>query len=129
MRSDVMVEVVSAVPRPPTPPEEYPGLEEVPGTWLYQVHDLTLKTLRAREHAVKNTLPHDPRTWSRDDVHRWLHHVSEAHQLPRVFPERFLMNGKALCLMTLDMFVQRVPLGGKLLYKDFQLRLCNAMYA
>lgn len=71
----------------------------------------------------------DPRTWSRDDVHRWLHHVSEAHQLPRVFPERFLMNGKALCLMTLDMFVQRVPLGGKLLYKDFQLRLCNAMYA
>lgn len=71
----------------------------------------------------------DPRTWSREDVHRWLHHVSEAHQLPRVFPERFLMNGKALCLMTLDMFVQRVPLGGKLLYKDFQLRLCNAMYA
>ncbi|XP_068243989.1 ets DNA-binding protein pokkuri [Palaemon carinicauda] len=126
MRSDVLVSVVNSAPRPPTP-DDYPPTEN--SAWLYQVHDLTLKTLRAREHAVKNTLPHDPRTWSRDDVHRWLHHVSEAHQLPRVFPERFLMNGKALCLMTLDMFVQRVPLGGKLLYKDFQLRLCNAMYA
>ncbi|CAL4163455.1 unnamed protein product [Meganyctiphanes norvegica] len=109
--------------------DDFLAVTQIPGAWLYQVHDLTIKTLRAREHAVKNSLPYDPRTWSRDDVHRWLHHVSEAHELPRVFPERFLMNGKALCLMTLDMFVQRVPLGGKLLYKDFQLRLCNAMYA
>ena len=40
--------------------------------------------------------------------------------------DRFLMNGKALCLMTMEMFCKRVPLGGKLLYKDFQLRLSIA---
>ncbi|XP_076035717.1 ETS-domain lacking [Oratosquilla oratoria] len=126
MRSQVLVELPPA--GHPSPAEDLPPTVEYP-RWLYEVHDLSLKTLRAREKAVKASLPHDPRSWSREDVHRWLHHVSEAHQLPRVFPERFLMNGKALCLMTLDMFVQRVPLGGKLLYKDFQLRLCNAMYA
>ena len=30
--------------------------------------------------------------------------------------------------MTMEMFCQRVPLGGKMLYKDFQLRLSMAMY-
>lgn len=75
------------------------------------------------------TVCKDPRLWSREDVARWLQYVSTVHGLPAIKMERFLMNGKALCLMTIDMFVQRVPLGGKLLYKDFQLRLCSAMYA
>ena len=39
---------------------------------------------------------------------------------------RFAMNGKGLCLMTLEMFTERVPLGGKLLYKDFRIRLAEA---
>lgn len=75
------------------------------------------------------TLPKDPRQWSRDDVARWVQHVSAVHQLPSVQLDRFLMNGKALCLMTIEMFVSRVPLGGKLLYKDFQLRLSSALYS
>lgn len=74
------------------------------------------------------TLPKDPRQWSRDDVAVWLVHVMDQHRLPAVSTDRFLMNGKALCLMTMEMFVQRVPLGGKLLYKDFQLRLSNVLY-
>ena len=41
--------------------------------------------------------------------------------------ERFRMNGKALCLMTRDMFTYRVPRGGRVLYADFQLRLCRAV--
>ena len=36
------------------------------------------------------------------------------------------MNGKALCLMSLEMFAERVPLGGKLLYKDFKIRMAEA---
>ena len=40
---------------------------------------------------------------------------------------RFAMNGKGLCLMTLEMFTERVPLGGKLLYKDFRIRLAEAI--
>ncbi|XP_021933143.1 ets DNA-binding protein pokkuri isoform X2 [Zootermopsis nevadensis] len=73
-------------------------------------------------------LPKDPRSWSRDDVARWLRDMATLHQLPQVPIDRFLMNGKALCLMSMDMFLARVPLGGKLLYKDFQLRLGKAMY-
>jgi len=64
----------------------------------------------------------------REDVQTWIRHMSQLHSLPNVQADRFLMNGKALCLMTMDMFVQRVPLGGKMLFKDFQLRLSLAMY-
>ena len=70
----------------------------------------------------------DPRTWLREDVQRWIGGLVRAHNLPPVDTERFLMNGKALCLMTMDMFCQRVPLGGKMLYKDFNIRLSMAMY-
>jgi len=73
-------------------------------------------------------LPSDPRCWSREDVQTWIRHLAAVHNLPAVQPDRFLMNGKALCLMTMEMFCQRVPLGGKMLYKDFQLRLSMAMY-
>jgi len=41
--------------------------------------------------------------------------------------DRFRMNGKALCLMSRDMFTYRVPCGGSVLYADFQLRLCRAV--
>lgn len=74
-------------------------------------------------------LPQDPRQWSRQDVATWLSFISRTHSLCDVRKDRFLMNGKALCLMSLHMFLARVPVGGKLLYKDFQLRLARAMYA
>ncbi|KAG5899563.1 hypothetical protein JTB14_022894 [Gonioctena quinquepunctata] len=74
-------------------------------------------------------LPRDPRQWTRDDVAQWVRQVTTVHNLPEVPSSRFLMNGKALCLMSPSMFLSRVPLGGKLLYKDFQLRLCAAMYS
>ena len=64
----------------------------------------------------------------REDVQNWIRRMSVLHGLPSVQSDRFLMNGKALCLMTMEMFCQRVPLGGKMLYKDFQLRLSMAMY-
>lgn len=54
---------------------------------------------------------------------------SRSRQSTYIFrSDRFLMNGKALCLMSLQMFTFRVPLGGKLLFKDFQLRLSSATY-
>ncbi|CAG9820467.1 unnamed protein product [Phaedon cochleariae] len=91
--------------------------------------------LQAAESPVRNhcvtpfVLLPDPRQWTRDNVAHWLRHVTAAHGLPEVPPTRFLMNGKALCLMSPGMFLSRVPLGGKLLYKDFQLRLCSALYS
>ena len=71
----------------------------------------------------------DPRCWSREDVLKWLWNMQKQHNLPPISADRFHMNGKALCLMNVDMFVQRVPLGGKLLFKDFQIRLTQALYS
>ncbi|XP_023019662.1 ETS-domain lacking [Leptinotarsa decemlineata] len=77
----------------------------------------------------EDILPKDPRQWTRDDVGEWVRYVTSLHNIPEVPSSRFQMNGKALCLMSPSMFLARVPLGGKLLYKDFQLRLSSALYA
>lgn len=86
------------------------------------------KSTRRNCHGDFIDLPSDPRCWLREDVQTWILHLAAVHGLPAVQSDRFLMNGKALCLMTMEMFCQRVPLGGKMLYKDFQLRLSMAMY-
>ena len=67
----------------------------------------------------------DPRVWSRSDVYNWLESMRSCDV--DVDSDRFLMNGKALCLMTRDMFTYRVPQGGLVLYTDFQMRLCRAV--
>ena len=72
-------------------------------------------------------LPSDPRTWSRAEVTRWVESVCSRHSLPLPSQDRFMMNGKAVCLMTAAMFCNRVPLGGKTLYRDFQIRLAKAL--
>ena len=59
---------------------------------------------------------------------KWVQYMQIRHSLPKIQGDRFSMNGKALCLMNVHMFIYRVPLGGKLLYKDFQLRLSRALY-
>ena len=72
-------------------------------------------------------LPKDPRCWTREEVCQWVNYTLTSHSLPCPEIERFLMNGKAVCLMSVAMFTNRVPLGGKLLYRDFQIRLAEAM--
>lgn len=52
----------------------------------------------------------DPRSWGRAEVGTW---VARRGGLP----ERFPMNGKALCLMSKDMFASRVPHSGHALYQ------------
>ncbi|KAF2883367.1 hypothetical protein ILUMI_22812 [Ignelater luminosus] len=81
------------------------------------------------QNETEDSLPKDPRHWSKEHVLQWLNFVTSQHGLPEVPASRFSMNGKALCLMSPHMFLTRVPLGGKLLYKDFQLRLCAAMHS
>ena len=74
-----------------------------------------------------SSLPFDPRRWSRAEVCSWVEATCLQHSLPVPVTERFLMNGKAVCLMSPTMFSTRVPLGGKLLYRDFQIRLASAV--
>ena len=69
----------------------------------------------------------DPRSWTRDDVCLWVTWTLFSHNLPCPSVDRFLMNGKAVCLMSVYMFTARVPIGGKMLYRDFQIRLAEAM--
>ena len=58
----------------------------------------------------------------------WVQRTCVSHSLPVPNMDRFLMNGKAVCLMSPAMFSSRVPLGGKTLYKDFQIRLAKALH-
>ena len=83
------------------------------------------RTVSRRPEEVE--LPSDPRTWSRAEVTRWVESVCSRHSLPLPSQDRFMMNGKAVCLMTAAMFCNRVPLGGKTLYRDFQIRLAKAL--
>ena len=122
-------------------PLSSPGLLEVP--WfakpandnyceeeLYPQQPLNLiirKPKRTRLNSRELRLPTDPRQWSRADVCHWVEWTCASHNLPQPSVDRFLMNGKAVCLMSVQMFSCRVPLGGKLLYRDFQIRLAKAV--
>ena len=99
---------------------------------MYPLEPLNLKLKPSYEinRDLKSDLdlPRDPRVWSREEVCSWVMHTCSTHSLPAPNTERFLMNGKAVCLMSLNMFISRVPLGGKLLYRDFQIRLGQAIH-
>ena len=63
----------------------------------------------------------DPWDWSRNHVTQWLQ-----YKLGHTFPEWFPFNGKALSILTKEMFEYSVPDGGALLYEDVQLKLKKA---
>ena len=98
---------------------------------IYSEEEVEMYSLNGREAKRRSReprLPEDPRHWSRADVCDWVDWMCRSHGLPRPNTERFLMNGKAVCLMSVNMFSTRVPLGGKLLYRDFQIRLASALH-
>ena len=101
---------------------------------VYTEEEVEMYSLGAKEgkngvnKSTEPILPEDPRLWSRADVCEWVAWMCRSHSLPRPNTERFLMNGKAVCLMSVTMFTSRVPLGGKLLYRDFQIRLASALH-
>ena len=70
----------------------------------------------------------DPRDWSRSHVTLWLQHIAIQYKLGHAFPEWFPFNGKALSILTKEMFEYRVPDGahGAPLYEDVQLKLKKA---
>ncbi|XP_052739073.1 ets DNA-binding protein pokkuri [Bicyclus anynana] len=70
--------------------------------------------------ADADALPLDPRQWTRRDVGAWA-----ARRGAR--PERFPMNGKALCLMSGAMFAAREPACGAALHREFRRRLAKAL--
>ena len=69
----------------------------------------------------------DPREWSKEQVGTWLRLLADKHKIDDLQLDRFRMNGKALCLMNINMFNSRVPTAGKILYRDFKTRLNRAL--
>lgn len=90
---------------------------------------LRMTMAHPRNYNGGDGLPIDPREWTRSDVWVWLNNLAQSEGLPLTteLAQKFPMNGKALCLMSLDMYLSRVPVGGKMLYKDFRIRLARAM--
>lgn len=84
---------------------------------------------KQQQRTGSDGLPVDPREWTRMDVWMWLNNLAQSEGLPLTteLAQKFPMNGKALCLMSLEMYLSRVPCGGKMLYKDFRIRLARAM--
>ncbi|KAI5637055.1 sterile alpha motif (SAM)/Pointed domain-containing protein [Phthorimaea operculella] len=70
----------------------------------------------------EDDLPIDPRVWNRQEVAKWVSRRGGQ-------PDRFPMNGKALCLMTQKMFQARVPhqQSAVALHHDFKRRLAKAL--
>ncbi|PVD33933.1 hypothetical protein C0Q70_05195 [Pomacea canaliculata] len=61
-----------------------------------------------------------PYMWTKDDVRAWLKFCSDEFSIQHVRPERFDMNGKALCLLNRNDFMERDPSSGDVLYNALQ---------
>ncbi|CAI9725266.1 transcription factor ETV6-like isoform X4 [Octopus vulgaris] len=66
-------------------------------------------------------LAKSPHLWTKDEVGAWLAWCSEEYSIDSVNPERFSMNGRAVCLLNRDDFMQRAPEVGDLLYNTLQI--------
>ena len=55
--------------------------------------------------------------------------MQNKYSIKDIKTDRFLMNGRALVLMKVEMFLHRVPRGGELLFREFRTRLEKAMEA
>jgi len=58
-----------------------------------------------------------PESWSRQQVIDWIKWCSSEYGLHDIPINKFEMNGKALCMLTEEMFKQRVPNSGDILYR------------
>lgn len=74
-------------------------------------------------------VPPDPRSWTKWEVLEWLKWATDRYGVKDITSDKFLMNGKGLCMLNLESFLYRVPRGGDLLYSDFQRRLHSATQA
>ncbi|XP_072034957.1 uncharacterized protein [Amphiura filiformis] len=73
-------------------------------------------------------VPNDPREWSRSDVSRWLQWATAFYSLDTIDLSKFAMNGRGLCLMTRQGFLERAPTSGDVLFSDFQRRVVISIY-
>lgn len=78
------------------------------------------KQLKKEQKKMVFEKPSFPETWTRDNVTDWLTWCSNEYGLHKVPFNKFEMNGKALCMLTEEMFKQRAPNYGDILYKSLK---------
>lgn len=76
-------------------------------------------------HSPQPVLPANltkpPHQWSKEEVGAWLAWCTEEFSINCISPETFNMNGRALCLLIRDDFMQRSPDAGDVLYNALQM--------
>ncbi|XP_075707273.1 transcription factor ETV7-like [Rhinoderma darwinii] len=61
-----------------------------------------------------------PSLWSRDDIIQWLRWAEEEYSLKKTDDSKFVMNGRALCILTKFDFKARSPSSGDVLFELLQ---------
>ncbi|XP_063811525.1 transcription factor ETV7-like [Pseudophryne corroboree] len=69
---------------------------------------------------VPGSLRIHPALWSKDDVINWLRWAEEEYSLQRTDDSKFVLNGRALCILTKDDFKARSQSSGDVLYELLQ---------
>ncbi|XP_040279965.1 transcription factor ETV7-like [Bufo bufo] len=69
---------------------------------------------------VPGSLRIHPSLWSKDDVIQWLRWAEEEYSLQKTDDSKFVMNGRALCIITKFDFKVRSPSSGDVLYELLQ---------
>ncbi|XP_056416716.1 transcription factor ETV7-like isoform X2 [Hyla sarda] len=69
---------------------------------------------------VPGSLRIHPSLWSKDDVIQWLRWAEEEYSLEKTDDSKFVMNGRALCILTKLDFKARSPSSGDVLYELLQ---------
>ncbi|XP_066456203.1 transcription factor ETV7-like isoform X2 [Eleutherodactylus coqui] len=69
---------------------------------------------------VPGSLRIHPSLWSKDDVIEWLRWAEEEYSLKKTDDSKFLMNGRALCILTKTDFIARSASSGDVLYELLQ---------
>ena len=65
--------------------------------------------------------------WNKWEVMEWLKWATDRYSIRDVTADKFLMNGKGLCMLGVEGFLYRVPRGGETLHGDFNKRVTAAV--
>ncbi|KAM5181111.1 transcription factor ETV7-like [Mantella aurantiaca] len=66
---------------------------------------------------VPGSLRIHPSLWSKEDVIHWLRWAEEEYSLSKTDDSKFILNGRALCILTKEDFKSRSPSSGDVLYE------------
>ncbi|XP_055958048.1 transcription factor ETV6 isoform X2 [Patella vulgata] len=94
-----------------------------PCPWTPSYHcppTLSVPSTTCHAALLPNTLTRHPQTWTKEDVRVWLNWCAQEYAIEPVSPDKFDMNGKALCLLNRKDMMDRDPQSGDILFNALQ---------